>query len=431
MMRALNELHLVLRRGGKPFSLWEKVAEGQMRVGRALDSRRSSLTRFAALTTLARWARVFVAWVLIFALASSASAQAVNDSLKKAYEASREAATEAQLNEVIRLCEEGTKGTPTDTEKGYANNLTSWAYNRRGELRSEAGQEETAFADFQKAVSIDANNWRALHNRGVSYAMQSKIKEAGADFDKVITLKPNFPNVFFNRGELKSSQGEFRPAIIDYDQALKLKANDAPSLVGRGYAYYQLSDYNRAIQDYTRAIAADDAYALAYVLRADAYADLNRWNDAANDLRAAIRIAPDYGRGYQSAAWLLSTCPDELFRDPKLAMQTAQRAIELDGEEDYRYLDTLAAAQATDGQFDAALATLDKALKALPDGADRDRAELQARRALYEQKQPYREKAVVSATPGLGKTSAIPGAAETDPLNKARGIGKLRKTNQP
>ncbi len=382
-------------------------------------------------TYLATCLRVLFAVSLLIANTSTVSAQTVNDSLKKAYEASIAAKTDANLNEVIRLCEEGTKGTPTDTEKSYANNLMSWAYNRRGELRSEAGQEETAFADFQKAVSIDASNWRALHNRGVSYAMQSKIKEAGADFDKVIELKPQFPNVFFNRGELKSSQGEFRPAIADYDQALRLKANDAPSLVGRGYAYYQLADYSRAIQDYTRAITADDAFAMAYVLRADAYADLNRWNDAANDLRAAIRIAPDYGRGYQSAAWLLSTCPDELFRDPKLAIQTAQRAIELDGEGDYRYLDTLAAAQATDGQFDAAVATMDKALKALPEGANRDRTEMQTRRALYQQKQPYREPAAAPATPGLGKPSTVPGSSNSDPLNKPRGIGKLRKSPQP
>ncbi len=53
----------------------------------------------------------------------------------------------------------------------------------------------------------------------------------------------------------------------------------------------------------------------------------------------------------------MATCPDEVFRNPDEALSAAEKAIELDGENDYRYLETLAAAEANAGHFDDAVDT--------------------------------------------------------------------------
>ena len=78
--------------------------------------------------------------------------------------------------------------------------------------------------------------------------------------------------------------------------------------------------------------------------RGDAYRSLGQWEQAANDFRQAVNLDNHFGRAFQSVAWLMATCPDEQYRHPDLAVRAAQKAIELDGDEDYIYLDTLAAA---------------------------------------------------------------------------------------
>ena len=89
-----------------------------------------------------------------------------------------------------------------------------------------------------------------------------------------------------------------------------------------------------------------------------------------------------------SVAWLLATCPDARFRHQERAIQYAERAVALGGKEDYRYLDTLAAALANNGNFDQAKSTIQEALKVVPEAQKKP---LEDRLALYNKNQPYRQ----------------------------------------
>jgi tetratricopeptide (TPR) repeat protein len=130
------------------------------------------------------------------------------------------------------------------------------------------------------------------------------------------------------------------------------------------------------------------------VNRGDAYRDQGAFGPAAADFREAIRIDPKLGRAYLSAAWLMATCPDAKFRDPEKAVAAAEKALDLDGDKDYRYLDTLAAAQANAGQFDLAKATVAKALAAAPKS---ESPRVRQRSQLYESSRAYREGAPAEA----------------------------------
>src|SRR4029450_6395850 len=94
------------------------------------------------------------------------------------------------------------------------------------------------------------------------------------------------------------------------------------------------------------------------------------------------------GRAYRGVAWLLATCPLDEFRDRDLALQSAEKAVALDGDGDWTYLDVLAAAQANAGRYGEAQATLEKALQIASDEVGES---LQTRLALYRDRQPYRQ----------------------------------------
>jgi tetratricopeptide (TPR) repeat protein len=86
----------------------------------------------------------------------------------------------------------------------------------------------------------------------------------------------------------------------------------------------------------------------------------------------------------------MATCPDARYRNADSAVRAAERALELGQKDDYRLLDTLAAAYANAQQFEEAQKTQQQAIQRAP----KDEAPiLQQRLQLYEAGRPYRQQA--------------------------------------
>jgi len=93
-------------------------------------------------------------------------------------------------------------------------------------------------------------------------------------------------------------------------------------------------------------------------------------------------------------AWLLATASDDSVRDGKRAVQLAERANTLAGNNDPTILHTLAAAYAEAGRFDEALQTARQAMK-LASRADNNAVynAIHDELPLYELGLPYHEMA--------------------------------------
>lgn len=317
---------------------------------------------------------------------SEAKAASLDQTVSDAAAKAKTASTVDDFNLIIKLCDDIAKGNAQQRE--YAKKLQAWAYNKRGEKRVADGDEKQALKDFETAAELDPKLVKAVHNRAVSRAGQGDIQGAMADFGTVINMDPKFAKAWYNRAELRYDQGDFSGALQDYDQAISLNPNDAGFYNSRGHANYRMNRVRDAIRDYSQAIKIDPNDAAMLVNRGDAYRDQQAYAPAAADFREAIRIDPKLGRAYLSAAWLMATCPDAKYRDPEKAVAAAEKALDLDGDKDYRYLDTLAAAQASAGQFDLAKASVAKALAAAPKSESN---RVQQRLRLYESGRAYRE----------------------------------------
>ncbi len=299
--------------------------------------------------------------------APSISKEAAGSLMNKAYARSRAAKDEAGYTEAIELCRATLQAGVRGNIAAYMRRLMAWCYNRRGELHAAAGRDNQAFEDFDAAVDMDNQSWRALHNRGVSYVARGKSAEALADFTQALDLNSDFGIAHFNRAEVRYDQGDFEGAIADYDDAVRLMPGDAGVLNSRGHAHFRLKHFKEAVADFNETLRLDPRSAAAMINRGDVYAEVGYFAEAVRDYQDAIRVRPQMGRAYQSAAWLMATCPQEQFRDPQQAIEAARRAIELDGPNDHRYLATLAAALASAGQFEEAEATQRQATLMAPE----------------------------------------------------------------
>ncbi|MEX2317971.1 MAG: tetratricopeptide repeat protein [Pirellulales bacterium] len=307
--------------------------------------------------------------------------------LLAAHEAAGTAATELELSHVIETCRRARANRPSAETAQYANNLVAWAMNRRGQLRADAGRTKDAALDFEDAIRHDGQCWRAIHNRGVILAQAGQFEMAFDDFNRTIQINPEFAKAYSNRAALFVVAGDLLPALEDYSDAIELDPDLSVAHRGRGRVCHLLGRLDEAIAHYDAAVqlAPDDAYAVTS--RADLMTDLGRYAEAASEYARAIQIDANSAHALRGSAWLLATCPDDAVRDPELALERAGMAMRRAGQGDTVIIDTLAAAQASSGDFAGAIATLSQAIELAPEN---EREVYEERLLMYQHGTPFR-----------------------------------------
>jgi tetratricopeptide (TPR) repeat protein len=318
---------------------------------------------------------------------NSAGGSAAEQLAAQAHEWSASAESEADFTRIIETCRRSRASQPNQRVALYVGELSAWALNRRGQLKADAGRTKEAMLDFDDAVRADPKCWRATHNRGVLLAQAGLFEKAFDDFSSTIENNPDFAKAYSNRGALLVVAGQLPAALDDYGRAVELDPNLAIAHRGRGRVCHLLGRLDDAISHYDAAVqlAPDDAYAVAS--RADLLTDLGRYVDANDDYNRAIEIDPNSAHAHSGSAWLLATCPDSSVRNPELAIERARIAMELSGKQDALGFDTLAAAQASAGDFEAAAKS---ARRAIEIAVDDERDVYRDRLAMYQHAKPYR-----------------------------------------
>ncbi len=307
--------------------------------------------------------------------------------LVQAHALSRQANSEAEYTYILEQCLQAIQQGVDKEKKLFAQRLTSWVLNRRGQLRVDEGQQELADADFRMALDYNADNWRALHNRGVSLAQNGSYAEAFDDFNRVTQLQPKFAKAFVNRATLFVQAGDLQAALKDYQRAAELDQNLVTAQVGLARVFHALGQGDKALAPFEAAVRLDPTSAEIICSRGDLLADLGRYGEALADYARTIELNPEFAHAYRNGAWLLATCPDGQFRDAENAVLGARQALEFDYGQRHVALDTLAAALANAGQFEEATSTLQYAISLAPDQA---KTAYVTRLQLYQQQQPFR-----------------------------------------
>lgn len=334
------------------------------------------------------------------------TASAVSPDLLQIYAQTKNVRSEAEATNIARLCAKlVSDSNRSSIDQEYAASLLAWALNRRGEMRSEqaellvqAGKMDSAKRldgqaadDFATAVQYAPENWRHLHNYAISLAMRGEYPQAIQQLDMAIERNPNYANARFNRAELYLETGEYESAEQDYTAAIEL-SQDAQYFNSRAHCRFLMQSYPGALEDYQRAVELDSGNATYATDLGDACQFLGRWEEAAKAYKQAVAANAEYGRAYQNAAWLMSTCPDERLRNTDLALSAAKKALQLAGQRNAEVVETLAAATAATGKFQAAVELQREAVQLASRQAgpqSSQLAEFQQRLELYQKGKAY------------------------------------------
>ncbi|HWE37957.1 MAG TPA: tetratricopeptide repeat protein, partial [Isosphaeraceae bacterium] len=323
------------------------------------------------------------------------------------------------------------------------------AFFARAVIRQGKGDLDGAIADHTEAIRLDPTAFRSFSNRGRLWMEKHDVPKAITDFDEFIRLAPDSPIGYINRGQCRSSAKDYSGAIVDFDAAIRLDPKLALAYINRGIAWRAKGEYDRAILDFSAALRLDPSPSLdvagvrveveyvvtdslrvasgkwpikrvgpgALVERGNCRATTGRFAEALADFDEALRLDPEYLGPLVERAWLWAGCPDPRFRDGPGAIESASRAFEATGGKKPYVLGALAAAQAETGDFVAAIANEEKAMRLYEDESNRTAG--RRRLASYRARRPYR----MSVYPG----HPVPLAArETPPPPPTESAGPFR-----
>lgn len=317
--------------------------------------------------------------------------------IQSIYERTRNAKTASDFTALIEACHDGMKKKISDKNMAYLKRLEAWGLERRGLCRCDLGKMmrkassfdqateifAKATADFERAKELNPKSWKPLLGFGIVHAYQGDYLTAIEKFTELCESYPKKTAGWFNRAELYFQLERYEKAAADYEQVLKLEPADFQAITGRAHCNFKSGDFDEALKDYevVSTMLSDNDSALINL--ADAHQMLGNWKDAYDNYFAAMSIKTTES-GARKAAWLMATCPDPEYFRPELALQLANKAVELGGET-RENLDTLAAAQAASGDFDAAKKTQQLAMASSAAVAQ----EQQERMAKYESLERY------------------------------------------
>ena len=282
-----------------------------------------------------------------------------------------------------------------------------WSQDEMGDLwiqvltRDDRDRETLNAAFRRKAIAEDIVGYemmirrdprrRQLHDDVAQlYLEQGRATEAAAHLEASVRLDPTSPAAHFNVATALTVAGRIDAAIDEYREALRLKPDYAPAHNNLGNALVSRGSSDDALQHFRDAVRLDPSNAEAHYNVGSLLRARGEFAAAGDQFRAALELKPDWIPAVASLAWLLATAPEAAIRDPDRALRFAERAAELTERRDASALDILAAAYASAGRFDEAVATCDLAFTLKPDTA-LERS-IRTRQALYRQGLPYRSR---------------------------------------
>lgn len=176
------------------------------------------------------------------------------------------------------------------------------AFFSRASAYAQKKQYNTAITDYTAAISFapsDSTEWISglYADRGIAYENKSSFDSAFLDFEKALSIDSSFLKVYTRRGNLFYNKNNFDLALKDFSKAISINSSNPELYKSRSKVYYCLNLIDSAISDINHIIAADTTYT-SYNYRGLFYNRLGQYDLSLNDFLINIKKNFRLGNAY-------------------------------------------------------------------------------------------------------------------------------------
>jgi tetratricopeptide (TPR) repeat protein len=258
------------------------------------------------------------------------------------------------------------------------------------DVQRKRGGED--LAAYKKLLDADPTNPLRHDAVATLYLEERRLDDAIAHFERSLTLNPESPAAHYNLGYTLALRGRRDEAVTHFRDALRLDPDYAQAHNNLAAMLQLAGRTDEALEHYRRAVTLRPDNVEARGNFAQLLSQQGRVVEAVTEFQAVLAIRSDDAQALSGLAWIRATAADAALRDAGQAIHLAERAVTLTARRDLTALDALAAAYASAGLYDDAVATARAAVDlAVEMGQTGLAAQFRARLAQYRRRQPFRD----------------------------------------
>ena len=108
---------------------------------------------------------------------------------------------------------------------------------------------ERAIKLFTQVINEDANPVLSRLSRGAAYLKKDMLDSAWNDFNHAVTLDPNYARAYHMRGLVSEKKGDDAAALADFDRAIELDPEYGAAYYSRAALHTKRADPDKAYDD--------------------------------------------------------------------------------------------------------------------------------------------------------------------------------------
>lgn len=173
----------------------------------------------------------------------------------------------------------------------------AWHYHQ-GSRQLNSNEHEAALANFDRALKLQPEDYKAWFGRGMALGYLDCHAEALTSFEKALHLQPSASFGWHNRGIALGKLGRWSEALNSFDRALEFNPDSASIWHNRGLTLIDLECYESAVTSFERCLQLQPDASWAWYNRGTALLQLKRYREALNSFDRAIEFRPDDSRAW-------------------------------------------------------------------------------------------------------------------------------------
>ena len=245
------------------------------------------------------------------------------------------------------------------------------AYAGLAEIYSAKDDTENAVANYEKALSYDAELTELNAPLGVIYFQKGEVAKAETYLQKAITANPDNAETQFYAGLLRFKAERYAEAATAFKRSIELDPTNAEAHYYLGEVNDRLNNDKDAVAAYQKAVQLNPRYTEAWFDLGVAYFNHDRLPEAIDAYKQAIKLKPTHGEAHANLGdvYRLTNKIDEAIGEYRLATTFITNDAEL-----YSKFGYVAARRAMNPNYRAywktSIENFEKAIAITPDYID-------------------------------------------------------------